>query len=283
MTFWPWLTTTLPVSVMVLLQIVNAEVAAGVLVLGDDGDAAARFDAADILRALRRRRRLVLVVGRGERRFARCRLPDRRTRPASGISSWCRLAPPARCRRTSRSCSCRALRASGLDLDRLILVLGPAAWPCERRCLALRQSRAPSAAATARAQRERQSSASSLLVAAFSAVLVRLQRHGDAAVEADHVALFDDSSRLALRMPLSSFTQTGLSETTLPLLHVDHRFAQARLRSRSDDASTMLSFSVSISALHVVDAGSAPTFPPCSCLPSPSWRGSVAVRRDRAW
>ena len=43
-------------------EVIDAEVAAGVLILGDDGDAAARFDAPDVLRAFRpgqrRRRRL---------------------------------------------------------------------------------------------------------------------------------------------------------------------------------------------------------------------------------
>src|SRR5262249_19956379 len=35
------------------LQVVNAEIASGVLILGEDGDAALCLDAADILRALR--------------------------------------------------------------------------------------------------------------------------------------------------------------------------------------------------------------------------------------
>src|ERR1700722_18417827 len=48
-------------------KVIDAEIAAGVLVLGDDGDAAARFDAPDVLRAFgpgQRRRRGRLGVGR---------------------------------------------------------------------------------------------------------------------------------------------------------------------------------------------------------------------------
>src|SRR5579871_4426191 len=45
------------------LQVVNAEVAAGILVLGDHRDAAARLDAANILRALRHDRQPLPVAG----------------------------------------------------------------------------------------------------------------------------------------------------------------------------------------------------------------------------
>src|ERR1700685_1831730 len=48
-------------------EIIDAEIAAGILILGDDGDAAARFDAPDVLRAFwpgHHRRRGRLGVGR---------------------------------------------------------------------------------------------------------------------------------------------------------------------------------------------------------------------------
>ena len=47
------------------LQVIDAKIAARILVLGDDGDAAARFDAADVLRVLRHARRR---FGGGRRR-----------------------------------------------------------------------------------------------------------------------------------------------------------------------------------------------------------------------
>src|SRR5580704_8499843 len=205
-------------------EVIDAEIAAGVLILGDDGDAAARLDAPDVLRAFgpgqcRRRSRL----GVGRRSAALC----------TSLSDADLLAVEHdQLLALHRGVALHHLNVAGerrhlalvahfqrrrFDLDRLILVLAALEQALHRRPRSrprrLRRSQ------SRRQQRERHDTK------------VQRTRHWVFALSGSWsgCSTIDTppskwmtlpfsviSIRLALRKPLSSFTQTGLFDTTLP-------------------------------------------------------------------
>src|ERR1700722_7950637 len=209
-------------------QVVDAEIAAGVLILGDDGDAAARFDAPDILCAFgscRRRGRFGVRFGVG-----RCVL-----RAAGLLLRDADLLAVEHDQLLAfhRGIALHHLNVAGegrllllvahfqrrrFDLDRLVLVLAALEQALYRRA----RSRPRRLRHGQYWRQQSESHGTEGQPARHWVFALSASWSGCSTIETPPSKWMTSpfsvmAMRLALRKPLSNFTATGLSETTLPL------------------------------------------------------------------